>query len=112
MDNLSQLGGKKIQEKIMMRKQLNNYDGVLSKLKGNEEIEFDNKDAQISDSKEKVELKFSENDNTAEDSTYNARWYNLGFLQSKLIKNIICCLSERQQIGGNICYQLILFHQL
>ena len=94
----------------MMRKQLNNYDGVLSTLKGNEEIELEdkeykkieNEDAQKSDSKEKVELKYSENDNTAEDSKYNARWYNLGFLQSKLIKNIICCLSERQQIGGNI----------
>ena len=94
----------------MMRKQLNNYDGVLSTLKGNEEIELEdkeykkiaNEDVQKSDSKEKVELKVSENDNTAEDSKYNARWYNLGFLQSKLIKNIICCLSERQQIGGNI----------
>ena len=28
----------------MMRKQLNNYDGVLSKLKGNEEIELKDKE--------------------------------------------------------------------
>ena len=108
----------------MMRKQLNNYDGVLSQLEGNEEIELEekenttkqekieNEDVKKSASKEKVEMEVSKNDQTAVDYKYRARWYDLGFLQSKLIKNIICCLSERQQIGRNIFYQLILFNHL
>ena len=28
-----------------------------------------------------------------------AKCYDLGFLQSKLIKNVVCCLTEHQQIG-------------
>ena len=73
---------------------------------------IENKDAKKSASKENVEMKVSKNDKTALDSKEKARWYNLGFLQSKIIKNIFCCLSERQQIGRNIFYQLILFNHL
>ena len=101
MDNLSQLGGKKIEAKILMRKQLNNYDGVLCQLEGQEEDE-ENKaknqkiknaeEVKKSSSKEKVAMKVS----------YKARWYELGFLQSKIIKNIFFCLSERQQTGKKI----------
>ena len=103
MDNLSQLGGKKIEAKILMRKQLNNYDGVLCQLEGQEEDE-ENKaknqkiknaeDVKKSASKEKVAMKVSDK--------CKARWYELGFLQSKIIKNIFFCLSERQQIGKKI----------
>ena len=129
----------------MMRKQLNNYDGVLSQLKVKEEIEmadvdkgkpelaaYQDKENAIKEEniehealkkssiKEKVEIeenqktgshittkispKGSENDNAEVDNKSKARWcqYDLGFLQSKLIKNIFCCLSEHQQIGGKI----------
>ena len=121
-----------------MTKLLDNYDGVLSQLEGKEEIELEdkdkentivkemledkentteqekikNEDAKKSASKENVEMKVLKNDKTAVDYKYKARWYDLGFLQSKIIKNIFCCLSERQQIGRNKFYQLILFHHL
>ena len=72
MDNLSQLGGKKIEAK-------------------NQKI-INAKDVKKSASKEKVAMKVSD----------KARWYELGFLQSKIIKNIFFCLSERQQIGKKI----------
>ena len=120
----------------MMRKQLNNYDGVLSQFKGTEEIEMgdvdknkenttktepkENEDEEKSVIKEKVEENIkteiqntkispevSENDK-AVDNKYKARWIDLGFMQSKLIKNIFCCLSERQQIGKKIFPQFIL----
>ena len=38
MDNLGQLGAKKIQAKIMMRKQLSKYDRALSQFKKKEVI--------------------------------------------------------------------------
>ena len=38
MDNLGQLGAKKIQAKIMMRKQLSKYDRALSQFKKRKEV--------------------------------------------------------------------------
>ena len=56
--------------------------------------EIENEGVKKSASKEKVAMKVSYN--------CKARWYELGFLQSKIIKNIFFCLSERQQIGKKI----------
>ena len=72
----------------MMRKQLNNYDGVLTQL--------ENEDLKNSVRKGKV----SEKDKAGDKR--KARWYDLGLLLTKLIKNIFCCLSECQQIGKAI----------
>ena len=106
MDSLGQLGAKKIQAKIMMRKQLNNYDGVLSQLKGTEQIEMEDVDK---NKENETKTQPNENEhNNAVDNKYKARWIDLGFLQSKLIKNIFCCLSERQQIGKKIFSRFIL----
>ena len=74
----------------MMRKQLNNYDGVLTQLK------IENEDLKNSVRKGKV----SEKDKAGDKR--KARWYDLGLLLTKLIKNIFCCLSECQQIGKGI----------
>ena len=74
------------------------------------EEKIENKDAKKSASKENVEMKVSKNDKTALDSKEKARWYDLGFLQSKIIKNIFCCLSERHKIGKKIFPQLISFN--
>ena len=98
---------------------LNNYDGVLSQLEEKEEIELEvkenktkkekieNEGVKKSASKEKVEREIPEKIN-AGDNLSKATWYDLGFLQSKVVKNIFCCLSERQQIGKKILSQLIL----
>ena len=61
----------------------------------------------------KMDYPEDENDNTGTvDNKSKAKWYDLGILQSKLIKNMFCCLSESQQIGKKIFPQLILFHHL
>ena len=82
----------------MMKKQLNNYDGVLSELhvddkgftnKKNKKYGLNNYDGDPS----KLELE------EKGFSTKKEIKYNLGFLQYKIIKNIIYCLDERQQIG-------------
>ena len=88
-DDLRILGAMKIQAKIMMNKELNNYDGLLTQLRGKEEIELSGLDEEISMMKE----------NTNTENQDKAKSYDLGFLQSKVIKKIFFCLNERQQIG-------------
>lgn len=126
-DNLSQLAAEKIQAKIMMKKQLNNYDGVLSQLEFGDKGYGTKKDKKYDLNKydgvfSQFELKHKENtskeDKNDDLNKYNGAFpqlefedkkcttnkekkYNLGFLQSKIIKNIIYCLTERQQIGKN-----------
>ena len=91
-DDLRILGAMKIQAKIMMNKELNNYDGLLTQLRGKEEIELSGLDKEISMMKE----------NTNTENQDKAKSYDLGFLQSKVIKKIFFCLNERQQIGRKL----------
>ena len=67
-----------------MNKQLNYFDNVLNEVTG---VVSKNKDETRSD----------END---EDQPA-AKFYDLGFLHSKIIKNVFCCLTENQHIGIN-----------
>ena len=71
----------KIQAKILRNKELNNYDGVLTQLDTN------------------ISPRVSEKDRKAAENEDKASWYDLGFLQTKIVKNIFFCLNERQQIG-------------
>ena len=107
-----------------MKKQLNNYEGVVAQIKGKEEIEMVS--TQQSSNNETVDQDVSTDDvvkagtsnqdqgvdnNIDKDSedSKKANFFDFGFLQSKLIKNLFCCLKENQQIG-KICLFFIFFY--
>ena len=75
-----------------MNKQLNHFDNVLNEVTG---VVSKNKDETRSD----------END---EDQPA-AKFYDLGFLHSKIIKNVFCCLTENQHIGNEYHHALPAF---
>ena len=60
------------------------------------------KDKKKSGHKVKVSEK---NKSAVANKNWIASGWDLGFLQNKFIKNIFCCLSERQQIGKNIFWR-------
>ena len=115
----------------MMKKQLNNYDGVLSQLEFGDkgygtkkdkkydlnkydgvfsQFEFEHKGNTSKEDKNddlnKYDGVFSQLELEDKGCTTNnkEKKYNLGFLQSKIIKNIIYCLTERQQIGKKLYF--------
>ena len=72
-----------------MNKQLNLFDDVLNEVT----------------SKIKDETRSDEND---EDQPA-AKFYDLGFLHSKIIKNVFCCLTDNQHIGNEYHHAYRLF---
>ena len=89
-EDLIELAGVKVQEKIKTNKQLNRFDIVLNEMTG---VVSEIKDETRSD------------DDNDEDQPV-AKFYELGFLHSKVIKKVFCCLTENQHIGKNN-YQLV-----
>ena len=95
-----------------MKKQLNHYEGVVAQIKRKEEMEMNQMSTEHPESvgttnKESVEnvldlenIKQSDEvDNQTEKDSKKANFFDFGFLQSKIIKNIFCCLKENHQIG-------------
>ena len=82
----------KVQEKIKTNKQLNRYDNVLDEMT-----------EAVNETKDETK-----NDKNVEDQPA-ADCYDLGFIHSKLIKNVFCCLNENQQIGINEYHRHYLF---
>ena len=115
-NNLGDLVAAQVREKIRMKKQLNNYEGVVAQIKGKEEIEMVSTQQLESADVKTVDQDVSTDDvvragtsnqdqgvdnNIDKDSedSKKANFFDFGFLQSKFIKNIFCCLKENQQIG-------------
>ena len=112
----------------MMKKQLNNYDGVLSQLefgdkgygtKKDKKYDLNKYDGVFSQFESEPKWNATKKDKNDDLNKYDGAFpqleledkgcttnkekkYNLGFLQSKIIKNIIYCLTERQQIGKKL----------
>ena len=106
---------------------------IMTKLTGNEEIELEGVGKETSMKVEKIpgddgvgketkikKEKNPENQDVVKETTIKkekiaenedkAKWYDLGFLQSKVIKKIFFCLNEPQQIGKKSFLQTIIFH--
>ena len=49
--------------------------------------------------KQNIEPSNEVDNNIADKDSKKANFFDFGFLQSKLIKNLFCCLKENQQIG-------------
>ena len=112
----------------MMKKQLNNYDGVLSQLefgdkgygtKKDKKYDLNKYDGVFPQFESEPKWNATKKDKNDDLNKYDGAFpqleledkgcttnkekkYNLGFLQSKIIKNIIYCLTERQQIGKKL----------
>ena len=67
-----------------MNKQLNRFDNVMNEMTG-----------VVSEIKDETRSDENDEDQPA------AKFYDLGFLHSKIIKNVFCCLTENQKIGIN-----------
>ena len=93
----------KVQEKINMHKQLNRFENVVDEMKGLV-IEKRNESNSIKDDDGEEDKEYN-NDGKGDEENYDsvdemaAECYDLGFLHSKLIKNVFCCLTETQHIG-------------
>ena len=89
-----ELANIKVQEKINMNKQINRFENVLGEMKGivMRNDEDDDKYHDITEDKE-------DDDEEDDEDQFAAKCYDLGFLKSKLIKNVVCCLTENQQLG-------------
>ena len=96
----------KVQEKILMRKQISRFEDVLDQMKGvvSEKVNETKTDEEINEENVQeilMENEVSEEKNEDDGDIFAAKRYDLGFLHSKIIKKVFCCLNENQQIGIN-----------
>ena len=87
------LASVKVQEKILMNKQLCRFENVVGEMKESNRGNI-NETKTEENVKETLHVEYEDYEDH-----FAAKCYDLGFLQSKLIKNVVCCLSENQQIG-------------
>ena len=96
----------KVQEKILMRKQISRFEDVLDQMKGvgSEKVNETKTDEEINEENVQeilMENEVSEEKNEDDGDIFATKHYDLGFLHSKIIKKVFCCLNENQQIGIN-----------
>ena len=91
MKTLKEAGAVRVEEKIVVLKQLSHYEDVIAEIKGNGEIQVEKREKE----------KEGDKNDTSSEKNHKANYYDLGFLLSVFIKGIFRCLDENKQIGKN-----------